>query len=82
MVPTIRVNLVQSLWLPPSQGAIVTVKLERKPDSLEHSLLVHNCKSIERDTGLTVEDSLIAAPGNSITQIVVNNCSGFYPMCL
>ena len=77
IVPTVRVKLIQSLRLPPSRGAVVPVKLEGDPDCLKHPVLVQNCESIERETGLTVEDAVISAPGSGVAQIVVHNRSGF-----
>ena len=80
IVPNVRVNLVQSLQLPPNQGAVVSVKLEGYIDSPEHSLLVHSWEIIQRETGLTVENSIIAVPQSSLAQIVVKNCCGFTPV--
>ena len=77
IVPTIRVNLIQSLRLPPSKGAVVPVKLEGDRDCLKRLVLVQNSERIERETGLTVEDAVIAAPESGVAQIVVHNRSGF-----
>ena len=55
----IRVSLIQSLRLPPNQGAMISVKLEGDIDCVKHSLLVQNWESIEKETGLTVEDAII-----------------------
>ena len=76
-VPTIRVNLIQSLQLPPNQGATISVKLEGDTDCVKHSLLVQNRESIEKDTGLTVEDVVIPPPKSGVSQIVIHNRSGF-----
>ena len=56
---------------------MVPVKLEEDPDCLKHPVLVQNCESIERETGLTVEDAVISAPGSGVAQIVIHNRSGF-----
>ena len=76
-VPTIRVNLIQSLRLPPNQGATISVKLEGDTHCVKHSLLVQNRESIEKETGLTVEDAIIPPPQSGVSQIVVHNRSGF-----
>ena len=72
IVPTIQVNLIQSLRLPPSKAAVVPVKLG-DGDCLKHLVLVQNSERIEKETGLTVEDAVIAAPESGVAQIVVHN---------
>ena len=54
---------------------MVSVKLEGDIDCVKHSLLVQNWKSIEKETGLTVEDAIISLPKSGISQIVVRNRS-------
>ena len=77
IVPTVRVSLVQSLRLPPSHGALVSVELEGDPDDLKQPLIVLNHEDVERETGLTVEDVVITAPENGVAKLIVTNCSGF-----
>lgn len=76
-VPTIWVNLIQSLRLLPNQGAKISVKLEGDTNCVKHSLLVQNRESIEKKRGLTVEDAIIPPPKSGVSQIVVHNRSGF-----
>ena len=58
------------LRLPSNQGAVVSMKLEGDPGPLEHLLLVQNRECIQRETGLTVEDVIIAAPRSGVAEIV------------
>ena len=76
IVPSIRVRLVQSLRLPPSRSAVVPVRLDSTWE-LKKPLMVEGDGSFERETGLIVEDALIAAAEDGITQLVVTNLSGF-----
>ena len=56
---------------------MVPVKLEGDCDCLKHLVLVQNSERIERETGLAVEDAVIAAPESGVAQIVVHYRSGF-----
>ena len=76
IVPSIRVRLVQSLRLPPSRSAVMPDRLDSTWE-LKNPLLVEGDGSFERETGLVVEDALIAAAEDGITQLVVTNLFGF-----
>lgn len=73
LVPTVRVCLVQSLRLPPNQGAVVPVRCEGSVEQFQQPLLVAG----QDLDGLIVDSAVIMPPKDGITQIVVRNDSGF-----
>lgn len=74
LVPTVRVCLVQSLRLPPNQGAVVPVRCEGNVEQFQQPLLVVAEQDLD---GLIVDSAVIMPPKDGITQIVVRNDSGF-----
>ena len=65
---------MQSLRLPPNQGAVVPFRCEGNVEQCQQPLLV---EAEGRVDGLTVESAVIVPPKDGITQIVVRNDSGF-----
>jgi hypothetical protein len=74
MVPSIRVSLVQSLKLPPSQSALVPVRLDGVPGD-NQTLLIESGRQLN-ETGLVLENAVVNAPADGIAHLVVTNMSG------
>ena len=75
-MPSIRVSLVQSLKLPPSQSAIVPVKLENAPWQFDEALMVEGEVSTAVDSGVLMDDAVISVSEDGIAQLVITNLSG------
>ena len=75
MVPSIKVSLIQSLKLPPSQSALVPVKLESCTAVTDEMLLIEG-QHLLKETGLVLEDAIVDTPRDGITQLVIVNMSG------
>ena len=76
VVPSVRVELVQSLRLPPSRSAVVEVQLEGLPSKdLDDPVMVEGDGDFERETGVTVENVLVSPSGGG-KQLVITNLSG------
>ena len=73
VVPTVRVNLVQSLRLVPNQAAIVSVKVTGDSTIPDCPLMMLNHTDVEQQTGLTIVDAVITPDTCGMSQIVVAN---------
>ena len=76
LVPSVRVCLVQSLRLPPSTSAVVTVRTESKPLQPHQLVFAEGHRALEMETGVVVEDALLPAGEDGLTRLVVTNFSG------
>ena len=65
---------MQSLQLPPHQGAVVPVRCEENVEQFQQPLLFEADQEFD---GLIVESAVIMPPKDGIIQIVVRNNSGF-----
>ena len=74
LVSTVHICLVQSLQLPPHQGAVVPVRCEGNMKQFQQPLLVEAQQEFD---GLIVDSTVIMPPKDGITHIVVRNDSGF-----
>ena len=73
-VPSIRVSLIQSCKLAPSQSALVPVKLD--PCVIgDHALLVEG-EHLLKESGLVLEDAVIDAPEDGTACVVITNMTG------
>ena len=73
-VPSIRVSLIQSCKLAPSQSALVPVKLD--PCVIgDHALLVEG-EHLLKESGLVLEDAVIDTPGDGTACVVITNMTG------
>ena len=63
LVPTVRVNLVQSLHLPPSQSTVVRVSFEGGGNQLKQAMTVDPEGTIMERAGLTLDDAVITQEG-------------------
>ena len=75
LVPTVRVNLVKSLHLPPSQSTVVRVSFEGTSNQLKQTMLVEPGGTTMEKAGLT--DAIIVPQEDGYAQLVVTNCTGF-----
>ena len=73
LIPSVRVCLVQSLRLPPSTSAVVTVRTESKPLQPHQLVFAKGHRALEMETGVVVEDALLPA---GLSRLVVTNFSG------
>ena len=76
LVPSVRVSLVNSLWLPPGQSAVVPVRLDYSTQEAKETLIIEGHENMWR-TGLVVENAVVTAPQDSFTCLVITNPSGF-----
>ena len=74
-VPSIKVSLVQSLKLPPSQCALVQVKLE-SPTTVRDQMLLIEGEHLLGDTGLILESAVVDTSRKGTTHLVITNMSG------
>ena len=72
IVPTIRVSLIQSLRLPQSKSAIVPMRLEPSTGKTHQSLLIECSKSLEKDTGINMEEALVPATEDGLAWLIVS----------
>ena len=77
VVPTVRVQLVEALRLPPCQSVVVEVDLEGGGDQLGQPLFVERKGDAAEMSGLTLEEAVIAQQENGFAKLVITNCSGF-----
>ena len=74
-VPTVRVKLVQSLWLSPRQSAVVQVRVDGcgggGPVYVEHD------PHLEDETGLSTEDALLQPNEEGCARMVISNPSSY-----
>ena len=75
LVPSIRVSLVQSMKLPPSQSVVVPVRLESSPAGEDQILLIEGEQMFEK-TGLVMENAVVNSPQDGLTHLVITNMSG------
>ena len=76
LVPSVRVSLVKSLRLPPSQSAIVSVQVDGPLQQPGRSMIVEGCEMFEKETGVVVEDAIVSAAEDGLTRLVITNLSG------
>ena len=74
-VPSIRVSLVQSLKLPPSQSALVPIRLDTCAVKEDQTLLVGG--QLLEKTGLVLENAVVNASRDGTPHLVITNMSGF-----
>ena len=74
-VPTVRVNLVQSVHLPPGKSTVVVVQTE--PCSSKEPLLLEYDDSLERALGIQIPDTLFLPSEEGRAHLVVTNPSGY-----
>ena len=74
VVPRIRVSLVQTLKLLPSQSAVVPVKLD--PCMTARQTLLVEGQHLPEDTGLVLEDAVVDASPDGTTFLVISNMTG------
>ena len=77
LVPCVRLNLVKSLKLHPSQSAVVSVLVEGDFNPVGQTMFVEGHSKLEKDTGLIVKDAILPQPENGLTYLVITNLSGF-----
>ena len=77
LVPCVRVSLVQSLKLLPSQSVVVPVRVEGEFEPACQTMFAEGCNGLERDTGLILEEAVLLRPEKGLTHLVVTNLSGF-----
>ena len=66
---------MQSLKLPPSQCALVPVKLESQTTVKDHMLLIEG-EHLLGDTGLILESAVVDTSRKGTTHLVITNMSG------
>ena len=76
VVPTVRVCLLQSVSVRAGRSAMVPVRVEGT-DNLKGPILLDYDKSVERATGLVVEDALIQPTKEGYATLCVSNRQGF-----
>lgn len=74
-VPTIYVNLVQSLRLPPWQSKVAQVCAENYTDG--EPLLLEQDSTVAQEIGLHIPRTLLQPDNEGMAQVVVSNPSGF-----
>ena len=77
VVPTVRVQLVEVLRLPPCQSAVFEVDLEGGEDQLGQPLFVERKGDAAEMSGLTLDEAVIAQQESGFVKLVIINCSGF-----
>ena len=76
MVPMVRIRLVTSLRVPAYQSVLAQIAVD--PDSNCSGPLVRQYRSdVEETLGLRAEYALIESGGDSNSQVVLSNASGF-----
>ena len=75
-VPSIRVSLVQSLKLPPSQSALVPIRLDSCAVKEDQTLLIEGEQFLDR-TGLVLENAVVSASRDGTAHLVITNMTGF-----
>ena len=75
LVPSIRVSLVQSLKLPPSNTVLVPVRLESCVLKEGETLLIEG-EQLREQTGLVLENTVVDVPQDGLTHISLINMSG------
>ena len=76
MVPTVGVQVVEALRLPPCQSAVVEVDLEGGEDQLRQPLFVERKGDAAEMSGLTLDEAVIAQQESGFAKLVITNCSG------
>ena len=74
VVHCIKVSLVQTLELPPSQSALVPVRFD--PCGVEGQTLHIEGQRLLEDTGLVVEDAVVTTPSDGAALVVISNMTG------
>ena len=78
VVPTVRVRLLDSIRLPPSQSVYAQVQISQNDVNAEaDSLLVEYDPQVEKDTGLQVGSALLQPSREGFSQLLISNRSGF-----
>ena len=75
IVPSVRVSLVQSLKLRPSQSALVPVQLDPGSTGEDEVLLIEG-EQLLGEVGLVLEDAVVNATQDGTAQLVITNMSG------
>ena len=74
-MPTIRVQLVQSIKLPPNQTIIAEVRLSDEVTS-NGPLLLEPDLTVCRERGVQVTDSVVMPSTDGIARVMITNCLG------
>ena len=77
-VPTVRVQLVQSLRLPPNQSAMVDVRLiGGRGSEFECPVLFEPDSTLQEEHGVQVSDALLQCSREGTAKVLLTNCLGF-----
>ena len=71
-VPTVRIQLVQTIQVPPLQSALVRVRVEGAEVQNKPVLMEWSTK-FEEETGLQLEDVLLQPDGENLATMVISN---------
>ena len=75
IVPMVRVNLLQSVKLPPQSSTVVQVK---ETETLGNSpLLLEESNEVRDEFGIRIEDALLQPTEDGVAHIAISNWSGF-----
>ena len=74
VVPCIKVSLVQTLKLPPSQSALVPVRFD--PCGVEGQTLLIESQRLLEGTGLVVVDAVLITSSDGAALLVISNMTG------
>ena len=75
IVPMVRVNLLQSVKLPPQSSTVVQVKVT---ETLGNSpLLLEESNEVRDEFGIRIEDALLQPTEDGVAHIAISNWSGF-----
>ena len=74
IVPSIRVRLIQALKLPPSQSAVVPIRVDSCTE--EGQTLLVEGQHLSEDTGLVLEDALVRTSPEGAALLVISNMTG------
>ena len=78
-VPTVRVQLVQSLRLPPNQSAMVDVRLMGEGLSKSDGpLLFEPDPMFQEECGVQVSDSILQCTREGTAKVLLTNCLGLF----
>ena len=75
LVPSIRVSLVQSVKLLPSQSVLVPVRLESSTSGEDQTLLIEGEQLLVK-TGMVVENAVVNLLQDDLAHLVITNMSG------
>ena len=74
-VPTVRIQLVQSIKLPPNQTVMADVKLSENVTG-KGPLLLEPDLAVYRERGVQIADSVVVPSEDGIARVMITNCLG------